>query len=800
MTRRIVLGVILFLAIGHHSFAQENPNLEQGLQPFSSFGAGNIDHVNLGTGNLYVQIPLLDYPQRGKKLSLRFRLQSNNKTWMLYSTCNNYGCTYYWGPTAGNGRPSLQVVDDQAWSGGLRRSGYRGSTVTTFIYAPDGSSHPAGVISGTISTFSSSSDASVELETGDGTAMKWSGPGGRVLIDRDGTRIKGWPVEREDANGNKITTTTIEKGTFQYAYYYVDSLGRSIPYPPNGGDQDFTNVYTSDFSGCTGPRPVTRALLWYVPGPNGGTATLKFCYVNIIRKTNFKYDDGNPYSTHVEYSESAPGAEFLQSVVLPNGTAWTFEYDSFGPGDPPDVNYGDLTKITFPTGGTISYSYVNAAFSTDVAVTPLSRAVAMRTTDANDGTAAHTWRYVWGSIDTTTTPPTMTNVVTDPNGNDTVYVNQYRNGMWRKIRREVYQGLRSPATLLQTVLTEWSYKYLSGGRVPSFSVSFPIRETTVWSTGKTSKVETDYDQSVVYTNGGTASYGNVVAERQYDYGDAAPGPLLRSSVSQFLAFENGNYKNNHIVSVLSSLTVYDGGGAQISRTTFGYDEYTLTPSGITTQLNLTPATGSFRGNLTSVRHWLNIAGAYLTSTKTYFNTGMVDQATDPGGHTTTFTYSPTFAGAYVTQTQFPNTNSPDPAQHIISGNYDFNTGLLTSLTDENGKTSTYNYDNMWRISTAVFPSQNGLNGQTNFYYPDPQTVERQQRMDGTRWTDLFVRFDGLGREIRRITGNDEATPWDQVDTCYDPRGYKGFVSYTKAAVFRLRGYVRAPGHPSPMTR
>jgi RHS repeat protein len=61
-----------------------------------------------------------------------------------------------------------------------------------------------------------------------------------------------------------------------------------------------------------------------------------FCsaLVNVGAKYNITYG-----------TQTTANVDFLQSVVLPNGTAWTFQYSNDGK--------GDLTQITLPTGGTI---------------------------------------------------------------------------------------------------------------------------------------------------------------------------------------------------------------------------------------------------------------------------------------------------------------------------------------------------------------------------------------------------------------------------------------------------------------
>ncbi len=366
----------------------------------------------------------------------------------------------------------------------------------------------------------------------------------------------------------------------------------------------------------------------------------------------------------------------------------------------------------------------------------------------------------------------MTLTVTDPKGNDAVHVMTGANSSgFHETQRQIFQGSSGAGTLLKTVTTDWQ----TIRNTYSITSWFPIRETKTWANGKTSKVEKDYN----------ATYGQVLAKREYDYGSGAPGPLVRQTTKTYLALSNAAYLANNILDLTTTQTVADGIGAQVAQTTYGYDESALISSGIITQHESNPPTGAARGNQTSVHRWLNgstvsttncsvsVSNGYLVNTRTYNDTGTVAQSVDACGHTTTFSYSSAFAGAYLTHTRLPDTTSPNFAQHVVGANYDFSTGMLTSSTDQNGQPTTYAFDNMLRPTTISYPD----GGQTNLYYPDANTVEMQRKMDATRWTDQFVRVDGVGREIRRISANDEPTPWDQADTCYDARGKVSFKSY-----------------------
>ena len=90
--------------------AQDDPNFENGLKPFGSYHAGNIDHINLSNDALNVDIPLISYPQRGGKLKLEFVLHYHNSG--FYSDCgefdSNGNCEYF---SYSNGG-----VNDSGWN------------------------------------------------------------------------------------------------------------------------------------------------------------------------------------------------------------------------------------------------------------------------------------------------------------------------------------------------------------------------------------------------------------------------------------------------------------------------------------------------------------------------------------------------------------------------------------------------------------------------------------------------------------------------------------------------------------
>ena len=187
----------------------------------------------------------------------------------------------------------------------------------------------------------------------------------------------------------------------------------------------------------------------------------------------------------------------------------------------------------------------------------------------------------------------------------------------------------------------------------------------------------------------TGSYGKVTDQKEYDYGQGAPGPLLRETKTTYQWQVDSRYLTANLLDLPASVQVFDGVGHLCAETDYAYDEGTLASSGVTTQHGAPPS--AVRGNLTTVTRKLSAtpcqAGATWTSVSShtaYFDTGEVASSTDPLGHTATHSYDAAYAGAYPTQTCSPQTGA---IRHCVSGTYDFNTGLLTSLTDENNRSA-----------------------------------------------------------------------------------------------------------------
>jgi RHS repeat-associated protein len=808
---RSCLVLLLIMVPAWPVFAQTAPDFNSGLTPYQTYHGGDIDSINTATGSLNLHIPLISFPQRGSGLRLTFAINYNSTT--VQRKYLGWGATgyYQWLETDTN-YPSVTVVDDQGY--GIYETmaclpappcTSPNTQVDYFFYSvtgPDGAQHVMGYTSGT----PTQKTGAITLRSMDMTGFylnvpdvtKWYG-GNYTIYDASGNKYNGWNSTagvygysnawRTDANGNSITLTS---GT------YTDTMGRSIPAPPPTA----TSTNNTDTTGCTGPLPITKAVLWQVPGYNGQSYPIKFCYASI--SISVSDDQAGQNGLPDSLGGSMAG---IQSIVLPDAqtlsfssgtpTAWEFEYNDidtqnycFGASGTGPCQFGTLSKVTLPTGGSISYTYqmVGQYNHSGLSVSnQLQRAVRTRT--VSDGATSNTWTYTY-------TAPSYSTVVTAPKlpydsqANDTKYTvaemspNNFDSMFVTQI--DYYQGSYSSGTLLKTVakgLASYTNPYFqvsahNPGLGASTAGQLLNSETTTLSNSKVSQTAYAYDSgfSVVGLNGSvccTFFYGVATNATTSDYGTAPnPGPVLRQTANTYKWQTDANTLNSNLLQLKASTIVKDGSGHKCAESDYYYDDPArLFSSGIT---HGSPSAA--RGNPSSVVDQLtstpctsNATWTPITSYRNVYDTGMLYQSIDPLGHTTTFSYSPTFNGTYVTQTNLPDTGSP-VVHHVVSGNYDFNTGLVTQFTDENNQNTSYGYDYLRRMTSATFPTGGG---EVTFAYTDAigalQVLMQRQQTSST-WIQRTEKFDGLGRKIQDQLADPDPNGTDFTDTSYDSVG------------------------------
>jgi RHS repeat-associated protein len=503
-----------------------------------------------------------------------------------------------------------------------------------------------------------------------------------------------------DRNGNQISQTG---GVF------TDTLGQT--------------ALTVTGSGT----PSSPTILSYTTP--SGTASFTMSYVAYTIKTNFGCSGIGEYGPTTN--------NLVDKITLPDASYYQFTYEST-PGYSGSVT-GRLASIKLPTGGTISYSYSggnNGIVCSDGSTATLTRNTA-------DGTWTYTRTLVSGTQWQT--------LVNDPQGNQTVvqfqlFTNPSNNQnmvQFYETQRTIYQGSVSSGSLLRTLNVCYN-----GSTAPctGTTVTPPISRRTLTMqlpNGLQSKADSFFDGNGLPTE-----------LDEYDFGSGAPGPVVRKTTTSYASL------GNNIVSMPSNVTVTDGAFHTMAQVTYGYDQSAVTATSGTPQHS--SITGS-RGNPTTVSNLVQ-GTTTLSRTYTYFDTGMVNSATDVNGAQTTYMYG-------ACGNSFP-TNVSLPLSLTTSYAWDCNGGVMTSMTDPNGKvTSTAYNDPLWRVTSVTDPLNNttslGYNDvANNFYrYHDLWFNANNSDEEGAEG------FDPLGRVIttgKMVTFSPNS--WNVVDRAYDSNG------------------------------
>src|SRR5579864_5798455 len=800
---RLVLSP-LFLALlflggaGAPAAAQMPPDMENGFKHWGSYDGSSIDTVNmLNGGGMLHSLLVPGYGQRGDLETAVF-LSQNSKLWQV--SCQNDASgavNCFW--NSSNGGVVLQQAPGLSLSRTTDKnaSGTGTTTYSAFGYSvtsPDGATHQLYAEPGTADPTGEATKFDAIDTTGYHLEMSVPDSNGvmstATVIDRHGKQYvaifgstggqcsapmptnhlpapgayqpliddapmgdqycpqQAFAQQVTDSNGNRLSSSSSSA---------LDTLGRPMPFT--------TGNSTTDYSGCVTSHTMAWAYVLNYNAPDGTVRSAKLCYAYINIQTAFGvsgiYEAQNYPSPHtIQVGE-------LVTLVMADGSKWTFDYNS----------YGDLTLVGLPMGGSISYSWTTIAFpACDPNGGNVSRAIASRTLNVNNG-HSYTWNYSWG----TASNGSMANTSTDAAGNDTVHVFTALSGAsacdFFETRTQYYQGTGAGRQLLKQVDTTYSVAgfLIESGLGGAWGNVVPTSiQTTVYPSGKVSLVTKSYDTGL-----GTNApiFGNVMTEKDYDWGQGSPGPLLRETDTTYQWQVNSAYLAAHMLDLPASVVVKDSNGNRMAETDYTYDESVyLASSGITTLHGAAPS--AVRGNLTTVKKWLNTTNTWITSHTNWYDTGEVYQAIDPLGNTTTHSYDSYYAGAYSTKTC-------NALSQCVSGTYDLNTGMLTSFTDANAgtsgqasgntpgnaaHTSNYSYDYMFRLTSAQAPPDPaGNRPQTSFTYSAPNVfplnVQRTRTITGSLNDVATNYFDGLGRvyQSQHATPNGNAT----VQTTYD---------------------------------
>ena len=592
----------------------------------------------------------------------------------------------------------------------------------------------------------------------------------------------------EDRNGNKLVISDLKgSGSSAGNFNVTDTLQRPLLSSSGFG----TSGNTLAVSGLSQPYTVT----W-------GTANY-----------NFTVSSNSSLGCAVA-SPTSSSQPVITAITLPNSQQYSFSYDS---------TYGQLSKITYPSGGYVSYTW---------GLNPLAAAVTIRVNQPGfKGTCGITYdkpailhRFVSFDGQTIALQQDFSYSTSgfDPNG----------GGSWTTKQTTVTTQDLVRGTSFQTIYT---YSAISAPQ-PPYIVSLTDDQLALeqsiqykGTSGAVLRTATKgwFDQYTLacelntLDNGlisGTfftyGSGGQVTDKKEYDYGlitsttacqngSAAPTGITptRETVTTYQTFPaTPIYTTGASIfdRPCKVITIDSSGTNQVAETDYFYDGSTSTSSCPTATTQALTGTGSYtghdethygtsatpaRGNLTTESVSVNSSGSKLTTTYSYDETGQLTSSTDPRGNQTAYSnadsYSsgtpPAQTNAYLTQVTHPNTG----VAHIEKFAYAYATGELTSSTDQNNRVTSYLYnDSLARLTETDFPDT----GKTTIGYNDslfnastPSPSVTATRLmatsPGTQNFTSLTAFDGLGHTVRSVlTSDPDCASGDRTDTRYDGLG------------------------------
>jgi YD repeat-containing protein len=196
-----------------------------------------------------------------------------------------------------------------------------------------------------------------------------------------------------------------------------------------------------------------------------------------------------------------------------------------------------------------------------------------------------------------------------------------------------------------------------------------------------------------------------------------------------------------------------------------YDDYTVTNRG-TGVPNHTHNTGyADRGNLTRTRVYKD-ASNYLETQMKYDNVGNLIETIDPLSHSTTVDYTDNFTGSGNNGSLFAYPKKVTNAlSQYTESKYDFNTGLVKEVKNLRGNAATTAYDLLNRITTVTEP--NGK--ETTYAYDDTnRKTTKEVTVSSGNKGHVETYFDKLYRVTKTVTNDPEGAI--TVETEYDGNG------------------------------
>jgi len=411
---------------------------------------------------------------------------------------------------------------------------------------------------------------------------------------------------------------------------------------------------------------------------------------------------GMDYRYYYTTVGSVPSLDFvLDEVEPPVGNSWEYTYDS---------TY-ELNKITYPYGGTISYSYSDLWFDTG-ATDVKFRVVTQRTTGGR-GISSGTWTYSYSSggssgDETTVSAPSSYSEIYKHYG----WGNSGNGNVWRiglPISKKLYKG----GSLIFTESYSWS---------ASSSISNDDLANADW-TGTGGYVYDSYIYASLLTSKSISRDGQTYTTNYSSY-DSYGNPRTFSESGDASRTTSISYwyntSKNIVLNKPSSETV-TGGFSGSFTTSYSYNS---------------------DGNLDQINKY------GVTTDYSYYSNGNLQSETNARGKTTSYEWSNGVIKKIITP------------EYTITRSINTN-GTIASQTNGRGYTTSFTYDGNLRLTSIDPPAGNT----TSYSYLSDSSYKKETRGS----FNTYFYYDGFGRPTG--TSNSKGVDTDIVYLAYGIKNY-----------------------------
>lgn len=607
-------------------------------------------------------------------------------------------------------------------------------------------------------------------------------------------------VQHIDRNGNVMNYNTQDGWTDTVGRRIVVGLNNHLESGQESKQQPIT---------LSGPHGTTRTytLVWKnldkVLSSGGGTAALRYfsdfnCHICTITAPSLFSSQG---SDLVNGNARIFNPVVLSDVILPNGLRYSFTYNV----------HGEIDKIQLPTGGYHKYEYaaipaLDSRISEQVYGQANRGVVRHSVSESGNASDERTWHYSVnpvGQYVVTETGPDNTRIERyvhreNDAGHQNFGLNDVLTG--RVYDERVYAA---DNRMIRRTLTEWQrtvINYPPGIETTKFATRNPrpvrIVEIRVDATGaalaKTTIMNFDADL-------------NVTARKCHDHvqidpsfaqtaaiGSIPDGALLRTEEFTYLVSDpdieqwvRDSYRSRNLLSMPTKTIVKDGSGTVVFAVQYKYDELEYPLTTYPAVVNWGDPQTSFRGNVTTVRSWVNYnsgsfsawggwnAGNWVTTHLWHDQCGNVVRTKDRRGNESSFSYSDNFDGVGAQNSYAYLTSASNALGHTATSKYDYNTGLAIEAIDPNGTVNRNEYNDPFnRLTKSISAFGTSLQRQQTTQYDDVNrkviaTADLNAYGDNKLKGEVI--YDGLGRNIESRK-YENATSYVRSFTEYDVLG------------------------------